>query len=163
MRKLHSKTLVKENRDSLFEFFCNAENLAVLSPPWLRFEIVTPTPIEMEEGKIIDYKLKIHGIPIKWRTEITEWNPPFSFTDVQLIGPYSTWIHQHKFEEVDEGVLMHDLVQFKSPGWFLEPIVHKLFVKNDLIKIFRYRIEEFSKKYNVLEQSLEIDGERIQL
>lgn len=163
MRKLHSETIIAENRENLFDFFCKAENLEVLSPPWLKFKIVTPLPIEMGVGTRIDYKLKIHGVPIQWRTEIVEWNPPYSFTDSQIKGPYNTWIHQHVFEEVDGGTLMHDIVDFASPGLFLEPIVHRLMIKPDLVKIFRFRIEEFGKQYRILDQKLKIDGELVTL
>jgi len=163
VRLLHSKTLIAEKRETLFDFFCKAENLEVLSPPWLKFRILTKPPIEMAVGTLIDYPLKIKGIPVKWRTEITDWNPPYSFTDSQIKGPYRVWIHEHRFEEVEEGTLMHDIVQFKSPGWFLEPAIHAMMIKPDLKQIFSYRIVEFGKRYPVLNQTLEIDGEAIAL
>lgn len=163
MRKLHSRTLIDLPRDEVFQFFCNAENLAVLSPPWINFKILTPLPIEMKSGTLIDYRIRIHGIPVSWKTEITSWNPPHDFTDTQLKGPYSTWIHQHVFEETPEGTLMHDMVDFKSPGWFLEPLVHRLMVRPDLVKIFRFRIAEFNKRFPVLNQQLELDGETVKI
>ena len=89
--ELKTKAWVPINRTSLFESFSDAFNLEVLTPPFLGFSIITSSPIEMKIGQIIDYRLKLHGLPIRWRTEITAWEPPFRFEDSLLRGPYRLW------------------------------------------------------------------------
>lgn len=135
----------------VFPFFANAENLERITPPFLHFQILTPRPIEMRRGTLIDYKISLHGIPIRWRTEITVWEPPFRFVDTQLRGPYREWIHEHTFEERDGETVCRDRVDYKVPGGSL---VHRLFVERDVRTIFTYRrdvlLEIFSKDLTVL-------------
>ena len=126
-------------RERVFAFFADAGNLDAITPPWLHFQIVSPTPIDMKPGALIDYRLRVRGLPIFWRSEITEWEPPVRFVDRQLKGPYRQWIHTHEFEEKDGGTLIRDRVEYAVPGWFLEPLVHRLFVKPDIDKIFKHR------------------------
>ena len=95
----------------------------------------------MKVGTLIDYQLKLMGIPFKWKTKITKWEPPFLFEDTQLKGPYHTWIHEHRFEGIDGGTKMIDTLQYQSPGGFLEFIPHQIFVKSKVEEIFRYRNE----------------------
>jgi ligand-binding SRPBCC domain-containing protein len=122
--------------EEVFHFFADAFNLERLTPPWLRFQVITPAPIEMAAGAVIDYRLKLHGIPVGWRSEITAWEPPRRFVDRQLKGPYRQWIHQHTFEASDGGTLAVDRVEYAVPGGWL---VRKLLVERDLRKIFEYR------------------------
>src|SRR5690348_414160 len=103
-------------RDAVFAFFADADNLETITPPWLRFEILTSKPITMRPGALIDYRLRIHGIPIRWQTEIAEWSPPHRFVDIQLRGPYTLWHHTHTFEEQDGGTLCRDLVRYRPLG-----------------------------------------------
>ena len=84
-------------RDEVFPFFAEARNLETLTPAWLKFEVLTPAPIAMRPGMPIDYRIRVHGLPIRWRTEIAEWDPPRRFVDVQLRGPYTLWHHTHTF------------------------------------------------------------------
>lgn len=126
-------------REEVFGFFADAGNLDAITPPWLHFRIETPLPIVMGEGTLIDYRLKLHGLPIRWRTAITWWQPPFAFVDEQLRGPYRKWVHRHEFQERDGGTLMRDRVDYAVPGWILEPVVHRLCVGPDLQAIFAYR------------------------
>lgn len=133
---LRSAVTLLVDRQELFDFFSDAFQLEQITPPWLHFHVTTAAPIDIEAGTLIDYKLKLHGFPIKWRTEISTWDPPFSFTDRQLKGPYYLWEHFHTFEEVEGGTLVSDEVNYRAIGG---AIVHSLFVKNDLIKIFEYR------------------------
>ena len=122
----------------VFDFFANAHNLESLTPPFLRFEILTPDPIILREGTIIDYRLRLRGIPVSWRSEITAWEPPQRFVDTQLRGPYRWWIHEHRFESADSGTLMTDRVEYGVLGG---DIVHRLFVLPDLRRIFDYRAQ----------------------
>lgn len=124
----------------VFGFFSDAYRLQEITPGWLHFHVQTPRPIEMKPGTLIDYRLRLHGIPIGWRTEISDWEPPFRFVDQQLSGPYRLWRHTHLFEERDGGTLMRDHVDYSVPGG---AIVHRLLVKNDLLRIFRFRRQKF--------------------
>jgi len=129
---------IEKPRDEVFAFFAEAHNLQRITPRSVRFRILTEPPIEMKAGAIIDYALKVRGIPIRWRTEITKWNPPFGFTDTQIKGPYHVWEHEHRFEELDAGTatLMTDTVRYRPRGGAL---VNRLFVERDVRWIFGYR------------------------
>ena len=134
--KLHQEALIRHPRDAVFEFLASAENLNALTPPWVHFSILTPLPIEMAVGTIIDYRIRIRGVPVRWLSEITEWDPPAGFCDVQRKGPYRVWAHRHTFEEVDGGTLVTDSVDYRVPGGAL---VNRLFVAGELRRIFGYR------------------------
>jgi ligand-binding SRPBCC domain-containing protein len=123
----------------VFDFFSDAHNLDVLTPPWLHFRTLTPGPIELRQGAIIEYRLRWRVVPIFWRTEIAAWQPPTRFIDRQVKGPYRQWVHEHTFEERDGGTLMRDRVDYAVPGWLLEPLVHRLVVGPDVRRIFDYR------------------------
>lgn len=123
-------------RPEVFGFFGDAANLEKITPPWLGFHIVTPGAIEMKPGALIDYEIRLRGIPIRWRTEITAWEPPVRFVDVQVRGPYRLWEHEHAFEEAEGGTIARDHVRYAVPGGAL---VNRLFVARDLAKIFGYR------------------------
>jgi ligand-binding SRPBCC domain-containing protein len=125
-------------RAEVFPFFAEARNLEELTPPFLKFEVLTPAPIVMREGLLIDYRIKVHGIPISWRTEIITWDPPHRFVDVQLNGPYKLWHHTHTFEERDGGTLCRDEVRYWPRGGAL---MNWLFVRRDVERIFDYRRE----------------------
>jgi ligand-binding SRPBCC domain-containing protein len=120
----------------VFAFFADAGNLDVLTPPWLRFEILTPRPIQMRVGALIDYRLRLRGLPLRWQSEITAWQPPHRFVDEQRRGPYRAWIHEHTFIERDGGTLVGDRIRYAVPGGAL---VNTLFVRRDVEKIFKYR------------------------
>ena len=123
-------------RSQVFEFFADAYQLEKITPPWLHFSVQTPRPIAMQPGTLIDYRLRLHGLPIRWRTKITAWEPPVRFVDEQLVGPYSLWRHLHTFEETSGGTCCKDQVDYAVPGGAL---VHQLFVKRDVRKIFEFR------------------------
>lgn len=126
----------------VFDFFADACRLEQITPGWLHFHVQTPRPVPMHAGSLIDYKLKLHGIPIRWRTEISEWDPPFRFVDRQLRGPYRLWRHLHTFEARDGGTLVRDHVDYCVPGG---PLVHWLFVRPDLHRIFTYRRQQLER------------------
>lgn len=127
--------------ETVFEPFSDAGNLQEITPPWLHFRITSQLPIEMREGAIIEYKLRVHAIPVSWRTVIESWEPPHRFTDVQERGPYKLWHHTHTFEEVDGGTMARDIVRYRIGYGPLGDAAHSLFVENDLKKIFDYRQE----------------------
>ena len=122
--------------DRVFAFFSDAANLELLTPPWLNFDILTPRPIPMHAGALIDYRLKIRGLPVKWRTVISDWQPPTRFVDEQIKGPYQQWIHEHTFVPKNGGTLVIDRVRYKVP---FDLLVHRLFVQPDLDRIFAFR------------------------
>lgn len=136
--------------EELFPFFADAGNLDAITPKWLNFRIATPRPIEMREGALIDYKLRVRGMPLRWRTLIREWNPPHSFVDEQLRGPYRQWIHRHTFETQNGGTLARDIVHYAVPFDF---IAHPLFVRRDIERIFAYRQEALRKKFGSKSQA----------
>ena len=123
-------------RNEVFPFFADARNLSEITPPWVQFQVLTPAPIVMQPGALIDYRIRVHGLPIRWRTEITEWDPPHRFVDVQLRGPYTLWHHTHMFEEQDGGTLCIDKVNYRPRGG---AIINRLFVRKDVQRIFAYR------------------------
>lgn len=122
-----------------FEFFSRAENLGLLTPPWLGFEILTPTPIPMCSGAIIDYKITMHGVPMRWKTRIEAWNFGESFVDRQVVGPYREWVHTHTFQAMDGGTLITDVVRYRLPFGFFGRIAHSVSVRAKLAAIFDYR------------------------
>ena len=142
-----SFTLTTEQRlprppAEIFTFFADAGNLDIITPPWLRFEILTPRPIQMRVGARIDYRLRLRGLPLRWQSEITAWQPPHRFVDEQRRGPYRTWIHEHTFSEQDGGTLIGDHVRYVVLGGRL---VDRLFVRGDIMKIFAYRQQKLAE------------------
>jgi len=135
---------LEQPREKVFAFFSDAGNLSRVTPPWLDFEILTPRPIVMAVGSRIDYRLRIHGLPIRWRTEITVWDPPFRFVDQQIRGPYRLWVHEHRFEAQESGTLMTDRVEYLPRGWILAPLINTFFVRGDVRRIFEFRRRAFA-------------------
>jgi ligand-binding SRPBCC domain-containing protein len=122
--------------DEVFAFFAEARNLEALTPPWLRFQVVTPGVIEMRVGTTIDYRLRVRGFPVTWRSEITVWEPGSRFVDVQRSGPYRFWVHEHTFLDRGSGTLATDTVDYAAPGGW---VANRLLVASDLRRIFEYR------------------------
>ncbi len=134
--QVHQEQLLSHPIEQVFRFFASPENLNLLTPPWANFSILSPQPIEMAVGTIIEYRIRLRGVPVTWRSEITEWQPPFAFCDVQLRGPYRFWVHRHTFEEKPGGTLVTDHVDYGVLGGAL---VNRLFVAGELKRIFGYR------------------------
>ena len=147
-------TFKKEQRISksiidVFDFFSKPENLSVITPNKMDFKILTPSPIEMKEGTLIDYTVKIMSFPIRWRTLITKYDPPSMFIDQQLKGPYSMWHHTHLFEKInDNETLIKDIILYAVPFSFIGSITHSLYIKRDLENIFDYRSQEIKRIFN---------------
>jgi ligand-binding SRPBCC domain-containing protein len=135
-------------RERVFAFFADAHNLERITPPFLRFRVLNTSAIVMGPGALIDYQLRLHGVPLKWQTEITTWQPPEQFCDVQLRGPYSEWIHTHTFDEHDGGTMVRDEVRYRLPGpYFATRIVNALMVAPDTRKIFEFRHEALAQLF----------------
>jgi len=127
---------LKPPLEEVFSFFSDARNLERITPPWVRFRILTSGEIPMRLGALIDYRIRVHGVPRRWQSEITLWEPGRRFVDEQRRGPYRLWIHEHRFSAKDGGTLVEDRVEYAVPGGAL---VDRLFVANDVGKIFEYR------------------------
>jgi len=137
---LKRSQVIYRSRGETFNFFSDAFNLERITPPLLRFRILTPPPIEMETGALLDYRLALFGVPFHWRTLIEEWTPAVSFVDSQVKGPYGLWRHTHTFEELSpNATLVRDRVEYRIPFGLLGRVAHLLFVRRALNKIFDYR------------------------
>ena len=134
--KLQRELVVTASRGEVFSFFSDAHNLDRITPPFLCFRVLSPRPVAMQVGTRIEYALRVHGIPLRWTSEITVWDPPFRFVDVQLRGPYRWWHHEHRFEDMGYSTSVIDEVEYAPLGGRL---VHALFVKRDLDRIFDFR------------------------
>lgn len=126
-------------KEKLFPFFSRAENLELITPPWLNFKITKKSADEISQGVNIEYKLKIHGVPVTWVTLISDWNPSSSFVDEQIKGPYSKWHHKHVFYPVQGGTLVRDEVTFRVPGWIFGKLFLTPWIRKDVNKIFSFR------------------------
>lgn len=146
MRQFHfnQESQVARPLEEVFAFFADAQNLQAITPPWLNFGILTPQPIRMQVGTRIDYRLRIRGIPLRWQTEITAWNPPFGFVDEQKRGPYRLWVHRHTFKPHGGETLMRDEVTYAVLGGWL---VDRLLVRADVQRIFDYRQSALQKHF----------------
>ena len=124
----------------VFPFFADAGNLEAITPPWLGFHIVTPQPIPMGPGTLIEYRLRLHGVPVRWLTRIEHWKPGERFVDAQVRGPYRLWHHTHEFAaDGAGGTIMRDTVRYALPFGVLGAVAHRAFVARDLARIFDHR------------------------
>jgi hypothetical protein len=145
-------TLVREQRlpdppADAFTFFADAGNLEAITPPWLRFRIVSPRPVDMRAGTLIEYRLTLRRLPIAWLTRIEEWVPGERFVDAQLNGPYKLWHHTHEFaSDGAGGTLMRDTVRYALPAGPLGETAHRLFVARDLAAIFDFRAQALTRR-----------------
>lgn len=141
--RLEAEVWLPAPRDEVFAFFGNPANLQLLTPPWLDFSIKSELRA-IEAGSIIEYQLRVHRVPVRWVSEITVWDPPKSFVDEQLTGPYHRWVHTHLFEEVEDGTSCVDRVEFSVPGGEL---VARRLVLPDLKRIFEHRQRQLVTRF----------------
>lgn len=133
--------------DQAFAFYGDAHNLERITPPLLRFEVITPQPIEMRVGTLIEYRLRLHRVPVRWRTRIEAWDPPHRFVDAQIKGPYSLWEHTHTFEADGPGAtIIEDRVRYSIPFGPLGNLADRLLVRRDLRQIFDYRRDAVARQ-----------------
>jgi ligand-binding SRPBCC domain-containing protein len=126
--------------EAVFAFFADARNLEAITPPWLRFRVIATGEIEMRPGTLIEYRLRLHGLPVRWVTRIAEWEPGRRFVDEQIRGPYRLWQHVHAFEDDGEGgTVVRDRVRYRLPFGLAGEAAHVLFVRRDLTRIFDFR------------------------
>lgn len=146
-RHLHRSQVVARPLDRVFPFFERPENLALITPPSLGFRVLTPSPVPMAEGALIDYRIRLAGLPVRWRTVISAYQPPHYFVDEQVRGPYAYWRHEHRFEEVRGGTRFVDDVFYRLPALppGAGPMVHALFVAPYLDRIFAYRADVYRR------------------
>lgn len=131
----------------VFPFFADAANLEAITPSWLHFRIVTPQPVAMHAGALIEYRLRLHGLPVRWRTRIEEWDPGVRFVDQQISGPYALWHHTHEFTPDGDGhTLMRDVVRYALPFGALGELARRAFVGRDLERIFAFRAAEVARR-----------------
>ena len=147
---LSSEVRLAASIDQVFSFFADAYNLEILTPPWLSFQVLTPGPITMQVGMRIDYRLRVHGLPVRWQSEITAWQPPHRFVDEQRRGPYRLWVHEHRFQEVGNGTLTLDEVLYAVPGG---SVVNQVLVEPNLRKIFRHRQHQLQRIFGAAAES----------
>jgi ligand-binding SRPBCC domain-containing protein len=141
VHRLQREQYVDRPLADVFDFFAEPHNLERITPPWLSFTVLTPDPIEMGVGALIDYRLRVHGVPLRWTSRIEDWEPGRSFVDRQLRGPYGLWHHRHTFAEAGQGTVVRDEVDYAMPFGALGDLAHPLFVRRDLERIFTYRHE----------------------
>jgi len=147
---LQREQWVAEPLERVFPFFSDPGNLALITPRSLGFQLLTPRPVNMEKGRIIDYTIRLLGLRVRWRTLITRYEPPRCFVDEQLSGPYSFWHHIHRFEHHNGGTLLYDEVHYALPMVLVGPardLVHSLYVRPALLQIFDYRQQVFASLF----------------
>jgi ligand-binding SRPBCC domain-containing protein len=147
IHSLDRQHLVHAPLDRVFEFFCDASNLEVLTPPWLHFSVITPAPVEMRAGTLIEYRLRIHRVPMRWISRIEEWEHGRRFVDRQVRGPYRLWCHTHEFAVHPQGTLLRDSVRYELPFGPLGALAHAAIVRRDLQRVFDYRREQVDRRF----------------
>jgi ligand-binding SRPBCC domain-containing protein len=143
--------------EDVFNFFSKPENLSLITPPRMNFEIMTPQPLEMKEGQLVDYALTIaYIIKLRWRTLITKYESPHIFIDQQIKGPYSLWHHTHTFEEKDGGTIIKDSVVYAIPFGWLGRFVHAIYIKYDIQSIFKHRKKILTKIFENIKKQAKV-------
>jgi ligand-binding SRPBCC domain-containing protein len=149
-RTFQTECWLPVSRQEVFAFFSDPQNLEHITPPWLRFRVRSQSTSQIQEGTEFTYRLKLHGIPVSWKSRIDKWKPGTEFSDSQLAGPYAKWHHTHRFVEQAGGTLMKDNVDYRVPGGFLGNLFVLPFVKRDVQNIFDYRRKMITKKFGAV-------------
>ena len=147
MYQLESQQFVPRPRGEVFAFFADARNLERLTPAFLNFRILSSLPIEMRSGALIDYQIRLGGIPMRWKTRIESFEAPVRFVDAQLSGPYRCWHHVHEFRVSPGGTQVIDRVTYSLPFGFLGALAHRLLVRRTLVRIFEYRQQRLTELF----------------
>lgn len=137
--RLELEQVLPRRLEEVFGFFAEARNLERITPPWLVFRVLTPGPIEMRVGTVIDYRLRVHGVPLSWTTRIEGWQPGAAFVDRQIAGPYRLWHHRHTFRAQGDSTVVTDAVDYELPFGMFGELAHRLLVRRDLERVFAYR------------------------
>lgn len=148
MYNLYREQIVNKTIDEVFSFFEKPENLEVITPTWMRFKIKTPPPLIMKAGAEFDYRIDLIKIPLKWKTKIAIYDPPYKFVDVQMKGPYRKWIHTHTFETMGDKTKITDNVDYDLPAGILGRIVHMIYIRKTLKAIFDFRESTINRLFN---------------
>lgn len=139
MPVLHREQFIAKPLREVFAFFERPENLARITPPWMSFVTLTPSPVRMAEGSQIDYAIRLLGFRVRWTSVITAYEPPHRFEDKQLKGPYKSWVHRHEFMEKEGGTLVIDHVAYDVGYGIFGWLIDWLYVRWSLNKIFDFR------------------------
>jgi ligand-binding SRPBCC domain-containing protein len=139
VHRLERRQRLNRPADEVSSFFARAHNLERITPSWLRFEVRATEPAQIQEGAVIHYRLRLHGVPLRWTSRIEEWAPDRGFVDRQVRGPYRVWHHRHTFSADGDGTIIGDEVHYALPMGRLGDLAHALFVRRDLERIFDYR------------------------
>lgn len=158
--QLRREQIIPQPLVHVFAFFERPENLARITPPWLDFRILTPSPILMKRGTTIEYSIRVLGVKARWTSRITMYEPPHAFVDEQIEGPYSFWHHTHRFLEDASGTKVIDDVRYALPLGVLGVFVHRLMVKRQLEAIFTYRASVLAQLFPPVE-NISLKNERI--
>jgi ligand-binding SRPBCC domain-containing protein len=148
MHNLFREQIVNKPLEEVFAFFEKPENLEVITPKWMKFKIKTPPPLIMKVGAEFDYIINLMKIPLKWKTIITEYEPPYKFVDVQKKGPYKKWIHTHTFEAIEDKTKITDNVDYEVPAGILGSILNKIYIGKTLNAIFNFRETTINRMFN---------------
>jgi len=159
-QKFQSAQWLNYEPSTVFDFFSNAHNLEKITPPLLQFKIEKQSTEKIEENTIFDYKLKIHGIPIRWKSLITNWNPIASFEDTQLKGPYKVWHHTHRFIPFNSGTLTEDEIYYAPPYIPIGKAIVNVFLKKDIVKIFNHRKKSIIQLLSIFHVSLKVEKKK---
>ncbi len=147
IHSIDREQLVPAPIEQVFEFFSGARNLEELTPPWLRFSVLSPEPIEMHPGTLIAYRLRVHRVPLHWVSRIEEWRPGRRFVERQVRGPYRLWCHTHEFTADPRGTLIRDSVRYELPLGPLGALAHAAIVRRDLERVFDYRRQRVERRF----------------
>ena len=145
MFEFHQEHWIDREIEAVFDFFSQAGNLKLLTPDFIGLELLNPEPIEMKEGTLIDYRMRIRGLPMRWQSRIDTWQPPYCFEDTQTKGPYRYWCHTHRFQPVNGGTQVFDTIRYRIWGGRL---IDRWFVRPDIQKIFDFRTEQLKKIFS---------------